>query len=62
MYRALIRLMCAAVLLHFGKTVWDYQNCRSRQCGQQIQSWSRDILKTDWKPVSIWPEEAKRFR
>ena len=37
----------------------DFTNCRGRACIQQIEKRSRNVLKIDWKPISVWPEEAK---
>jgi hypothetical protein len=36
-------------------------SCHSRECLQLVERRSRDILKVDWKPISIFPEEAKQF-
>lgn len=62
MYRILIFLMVVAALEQFGMTIRDLSKCRSRMCTKQIEKHSRDVLRIDWKPVSVWPEEAERFR
>lgn len=58
----LVRLMFLTALLQLGYAISDFENCHSRQCVQKIEKASRDVLKIDWKPISIFPEEAKRFR
>ena len=62
MFRILIILMLLAALSQFGMSVSDVQNCHSRTCMQILEKHSRDVLKIDWKPVSVFPEEAKRFQ
>jgi hypothetical protein len=51
MYQLLVRLMLLSALLQLGISVSDFSKCRSRHC-----------LKIDWRPISVFPEEAKRFR
>lgn len=58
----LVRLMLVAGLAQFGMSIWDFRDCRSRECLVRIEKHSRDVLKVDWKPISVWPEEAKKFR
>ena len=62
MFRALIFLMLVAALAQLGMTISDLSQCRSRACVQQVEERARNVLKVDWKPISVWPEEAKRFR
>ena len=62
MENLLIKLMVLAALTQLGISAHEFQNCHSRGCMQMIEKKSRDILKVDWKPISMFPEEAKRFR
>jgi len=62
MYQLLIRLMIVASLIEFGIKFSDFENCRSRQCVKMFQARALDVLKIDWKPISVFPEETKRFR
>lgn len=62
MYRLLILLMATTALNQFGMTFLNLVNCQSRACAKQIETRSRDVLKIDWKPISVWPGEAKRFK
>jgi hypothetical protein len=57
----LVRLMFLTALLQLGFAVSDFENCNSRNCVQKIEKASRDVLKIGWKPISLFPEEAKRF-
>ena len=58
----LVRLMLLAALTEIGMSLFEFESCYSRACSQRLEKRSRDILKIDWKPISIFPEEAKRFR
>jgi hypothetical protein len=62
MFRLLIALMTVAALAQFGMTVSDLRKCRSRACVQRIERRSRDVLRIDWKPISVFSGEARRFR
>lgn len=62
MYSLLIRLMVIAALIELGISITDFQKCSGRKCLGQIEKASRAVLEIDWKPVSVFPEEAKRFR
>ncbi len=62
MENLLVKLMFIAALMQLGISLTDVQNCHSRACVQTLEKRSRDVLRIDWKPISVWPEEAKRFR
>lgn len=62
MYSLLIKLMVLAALMELGISVSEFENCHSRDCIQQVEKRSRDVLKIDWKPISLFPKEAQRFR
>jgi len=62
MYKLLLKLILIVTLAQAGLTLKDLANCHSRPCIQKVEKASRDVLKIDWKPVSIWPEEAKKFK
>lgn len=36
--------------------------CLRRLHTSRIEKVSRDVLKIDWKPISVFPEEGRRFR
>lgn len=62
MYQLLIRLMLFTALLQFGINVKEALRCNSRECSNRIERASQEVLKIDWKPISIFPEESRRFR
>lgn len=56
MYTILVRLMLVVALLEFGVSITDLRN------PVKLEQASRKVLRIDWKPISVFPEEAKRFR
>ena len=62
MYKLLVRLMLIAALLQLGWTVNEFASCRSMACIRKVERDTRRVLAIDWKPISVFPEEAKRFR
>jgi hypothetical protein len=60
-YRLLVLLMAATALEQIGMTISEFAECRSRACLQRVEKQSRNILRIDWKPISVWPEEQRRF-
>ena len=62
MYDLLIKLMLIAGLTQLGYSLSSLENCHSRQCWQAFEARSRDVLNIDWKPMPVFPEEARRFR
>jgi len=57
-----IRLMVITALIKLGIESIPLINCHSRQCLIMFQARTMDVLKIDWKPISVFPEEAGRFR
>lgn len=62
MYKLLIKLMLLTTLLQLGISVSDFVGCRSNVCLARLESKSRKVLDVKWKPISVFQEEAKRFR
>lgn len=62
MYQLLIRLMFVAAIIEFGFSLNEISECRSVSCASLIERATLDVLRIDWKPISVWPEEAKKFR
>jgi hypothetical protein len=60
-YGMLVRLMLLVAVAQLGMSLADFRDCRRRLCLQKIEKRWRDVLKIDWRPISIFPEEAKRF-
>jgi hypothetical protein len=61
-YEILIRLIVATALLDLGHALVGPRQVDSRSDLGRIEQASRQALKIDWKPISVFPEEAKRFR
>lgn len=62
MYNIIIKLIVATALLDLGISISKIEACSSRGCWNQLQKASHKVIKIDWKPISVFPEEAKRFR
>ena len=60
MYNILLRLIIAAALLDLGITWSQFEDCSGRACWTQLQRASLQVLRIDWKPISVFPNEAKR--
>lgn len=57
----IIKILIAAALLDLGFSLKDL-DYRSGQCLAKLQRASIQATKIDWKPISVFPEEAKKFR
>lgn len=62
MNELLLKLFIAAALLDFGHALLSAEKLPSRSGLERIDQATREVLKIDWKPISVFPEEAKRFR
>lgn len=62
MYKLLISAILLAATLQLGISMKDIFYCRDSHCAQLLEKHSREVLRIDWKPISVFPEEAKRFR
>lgn len=62
MYNLLIKLMILSAFIQLGISADKFLSCCSKGCVSRIEKASRDVLKIDWKPISVFPEEAQRFR
>lgn len=57
----LVKLYIAAALLQIGISVSNFADCHSRECVQMFEKKLGEVLKIDWKPISVWPNEVKRL-
>lgn len=62
MYGLLLKIILIGAFLQLGISMSDVMTCYSRKCTERIADHSKDILKIDWKPISVFPKEAKKFR
>jgi hypothetical protein len=58
----LVRLMILAAVGELGLAAFGGGICMSKACLANIDRASRNISRIDWKPISVFPEEAKRFK
>jgi hypothetical protein len=58
----LVKLMLIAALSQLGISVSDIINPEPRSIQKNFERDSKDILRINWKAISIFPEEARRFR
>ncbi|MBS1958862.1 MAG: hypothetical protein JST80_05245 [Bdellovibrionales bacterium] len=61
MYELLVRLMLIAAVAELGLNISEIRDCHSRECLARIEHCVRDVLRVHWKPISVFPEEARRF-
>jgi hypothetical protein len=62
MYEILTKIIIAAALIELGSSFKSVGDCSSRACLDKLQRASKQVLRIDWKPISVFPEEAKRFK
>lgn len=62
MFALLVRLVLIMAVAELGLGVVGLRHCRSRACLVRIERRARDILRVDSRPISVFPEEARRFR
>ena len=62
MYKLLVGLMLIATLSQLRIPWSDFENCHGRGCILMLQKASLDVLKIDWKPIVVLPQEAKRWK
>lgn len=58
----LVRLMALAAFAQLGITLVNHDQTSVAGSLKQIANATQAVLVIPWKPISIFPEEAKRFR
>lgn len=61
MYEILVKLIVGASLLQLGLDVSRLEKCGSRKCLGHIERANQQVLKIEWKPISLFPQEATKF-
>jgi hypothetical protein len=61
-YDILLKVILAAALLDLGRAAVRGQGEHASRARINIPAATKCVLKIDWKPISVFPEEAKRFR
>lgn len=62
MYNLLAKLYLVAALMQLGISLKDISSLSKPQGLKKIDQASREVTKIKWKPISVFPEEAKRFK
>ena len=62
MFDTLTKLYLVAALMQLGISLKDVRSLSKPQSLKKIDQASREVLKIKWKPISVFPEEAKRFK
>jgi hypothetical protein len=62
MYGVMIKLMFLAAFLELGVSLTNWNDCQAPDCSVPLENKFRGVLEIDWKPISVFPEEAKRFQ
>lgn len=62
MYDLLVKLMLVSALIELGLSQADKQNGHGFHDGRTFEQTSRSTLNIDWKPISIFPDQGRRFR
>lgn len=57
----LLSLVAMAAFSELGIALLSDGTCMPESCIVTIERASRNILRVEWKPISVFPEEAKRF-
>jgi hypothetical protein len=61
-YRLLVASMLIAALSELGISIKCFENCHSRQCVKMFQKKALAVLQIDWRPISVFTEEPRRYR
>lgn len=61
MITRLIILILIYSALQLGVDVSELIFCHKGQCTDVLQNAYKNVLETDWRPISVFPDEAKRF-
>lgn len=62
MFKLLLKLALIYMVISTGLTASELLLCRRGFCTDQLEKAARETISIDWRPISIWPEEAKRFK
>ncbi|RYZ88923.1 MAG: hypothetical protein EOP06_10115 [Proteobacteria bacterium] len=62
MFEMLVKLIVGASLLQLGINLTKDGKCDSRECLAHVERASREVVHIHWKPISVFPKEAARFK
>jgi hypothetical protein len=62
MYKLLIFLMVTGAVVSFRRSP-GFETCGDQvECTKVVEKMSRKALTVDWRPISVFPEDAARFK
>jgi len=61
-YSLLIRLIALAAFAQLGISLSTLSACKSREYLILLEKAGRKEVNIEWKPISVFPKEARRFR
>lgn len=62
MYKLLVGLMVVSALGEMKLSLRDISDCYSQRHCILLEKKSREYLRLNWMPISMFPEQAKRFK
>ena len=62
MYTLLLRLIIISAFIQLGLSLSDFIDCRSGECRSRLDRAAKEVLHINWRSISVFPEEAKRFK
>ena len=62
MYEILLRLILIGALAEFGADLLKTGDCATRSCVSHVRRVALKAAKIDWRPISVFPDQAKRFQ
>lgn len=62
MAELLVKLYLIAALMQLGISLKDIGSLSQPQGLKKIDQASREVTKIKWKPISVFPEEAKQYK
>lgn len=62
MYGVLIKLIVGISLLQLGLSAADFFKSGSKESAAKIEAAKKHVLRINWKPITVFPEEAQKLR
>ena len=62
MNKLLLIAILAYAAAQTGLNIKETLECKNKICLKQVDTKIEKVLKVDWEPISVFPEEAQRFR
>lgn len=62
MFNLLLKLVLIYAAILVGLSLSELATCHKGTCTDKIERAARNVVEIDWRPISIFSEEAQRFR